>query len=88
MKPCIEFAGKKLPGAEMTTSYRFPITVTDVFERKVQKHVSGAGDHAVFSSDSAGWYIRIENNLSIYVGMQKPDVAPGDKMVMKLERSQ
>lgn len=70
------------------TSYRFPVTISDVFERKVQKHVSGAGPEAVFSSDSAGWYLRINDNLSIYVGMQKPDLAPGDKMVMKLERSQ
>jgi len=67
---------------------RFPVVVTDIFERKVQKHKSGFGPNAIFDTDSIGWYLRFNDNFSLYVGMEKPDVAPGDKLVMKLERSQ
>ncbi len=66
-------------------NYRFPVTVTDVFERKLSKHVSGHGPNAVFSSDSAGWYIQIDGINAIYVGAEKPEVKTGDKMLLKLE---
>lgn len=68
-------------------TYRIPVTITDVFERKVQKHTSGFGDNTMFETSSAGWYLRLNDHLSIYVGMEKPELAAGDKMVMKLERS-
>lgn len=68
--------------------YTFPVLITDVFERKLRKHISGAGAGALFSTDSAGWYIQINNTISIYLGMEEPRIAVGDKMTLKLERSQ
>lgn len=68
--------------------YRFPVTVTGVFERKEKRHIGGAGPTAVFDTYSAGWYIQLDGLTSVYVGMEKPDIVFGDKVVMKLERSQ
>lgn len=68
-------------------TYRFPCTITDVFERKEKRHLSGAGDATVFETVSAGWYLQLDGLISIYVGVAKPEVARGDKLIMKLERS-
>lgn len=54
------------------TSFRFPIRITDVFERKLQKHISGHGPQAIFSSDSAGWYIQIDGLHALHVGAEEP----------------
>lgn len=59
--------------------YRFPVTITDVFERRLQKHATGFGPNAVFTTDSAGWYIKINNDFSIYLGMEKPSFEKGEK---------
>lgn len=66
-------------------NYRFPVTVTDVFERKEKRHIRGAGPEAVFSTHSAGWYIQLDGMISIYVGMERPTMQPGDKLLMRLE---
>lgn len=67
------------------TSFRFPVTITHVFERKVQKHVSGAGDYALFTSDSAGWYVRLNDHIALHVGAAKPDIADGAEYELVLQ---
>jgi len=69
-------------------SYRFPATVTAVFESKLKKHVAGAGAEAVFTTNSAGWYIQVNGLTSFYVGFEKPEFEVGDKIELKLQRSQ
>ena len=64
--------------------YKFSVKVTDVFERKSRKHVSGFGENAVFSSDSAGWYVRLNDNLSLYVGKDKPYFERGQQLYLTL----
>lgn len=59
------------------TSFRFPVTITSTFERKVQKHLGGAGQQAVFSTDSAGWYVRLDDYIALHVGAAKPNIADG-----------
>ena len=63
-------------------------TITDVFERKLRKHQSGFGPDAVFTTDSAGWYIRIENEITLYCGTEKPAFEPGDQISIIIQRSQ
>lgn len=65
--------------------FTFRLTVTDVFERKLQKHVRGAGADAVFESNSAGWYLQF-GNFSVYVGTDQPTVSVGDQVTMTLSR--
>jgi hypothetical protein len=67
--------------------YRFPITITDVFERKVRKHASGFGDTATFETASAGWYVQIDKSFSIYLGEEKPTFKPGEKAFIQLVRT-
>ena len=72
-------------------NYTFPITITDVFERKLRKHTGGAGPEARFATDSQGWYLQIDGMISIYVGTEQPLARPGEKMELvlrKIERSQ
>lgn len=59
--------------------YRFPITITDVFERKLRKHISGAGPEAIFRTESDGWYIRVNDQFTIFLGKDKPSFESGEK---------
>ena len=65
----------------------FPCTVTDVFERKFQKHQSGTGPAAIFSTYSAGWYIQIDSAFSIFVGENKPDFEVDEAIILSLRKA-
>lgn len=64
----------------------FPATITDVFERKLQKHLGGAGKDARFTTASAGWYVQLDEAISIFVGHEKPDFEEGEAIVVTLRR--
>jgi len=66
----------------------FPCTITDVFERKVQKHHRGAGPAAVFSTSSVGWYIQIDGAFSIFVGEERPDFQIDDPVILSIRKAQ
>lgn len=66
--------------------YRFPATISDVFERKLQKHVSGFGPEAVFTTESRGWYIKINDQFTIFMGTEKPLLEKGDKIDIAIIR--
>jgi len=66
--------------------YAFPCSVTDVFERKIRKHLSGSGPDATFRSDSEGWYIQLNGMISIYMGMERPDLKIGDDAELTIRR--
>lgn len=66
----------------------FPATVTRVFENRVRKHINGAGPDAVFTTDSAGWYIRLSDEISLFCGMDKPEFEVGETVTLTLKRSQ
>ena len=68
------------------TRYRFPAKITDVFERKLQKYEHGFGNEAVFTTQNAGWYVRINDQFSIYVGTEPPSFDKGDEIVIQLSR--
>ncbi len=63
----------------------FPVTILEVYERKLNKHVSGHGNEALFQSVSAGWYVRFDDYFSIYVGKEKPDFRPNQQVRLTLE---
>jgi hypothetical protein len=65
----------------------FAATVTRIFENKVRKHISGAGPDAVFTTDSAGWYIRLSDEISLFCGMTKPEFEVGETVLLTLKRS-
>ena len=65
----------------------FPTTVTDIFERKLQKHISGAGKEAVFSTASAGWYIQLDGMISIHTGAEPAPFKVGDKLILNLRKA-
>lgn len=64
----------------------FPATITDIFERKLRKHISGAGPEARFHTGSAGWYIQIDGMVSIYVGMEKPEFEKEQAVVLSIRK--
>lgn len=66
--------------------YSFPCQITDIFERKVQKHHRGAGPAAVFSTSSVGWYIQIDGAFSIFVGDVRPDYQIDDAIVLSIKK--
>ena len=68
-------------------AYRFPVVITDVFERKLRKHASGFGETAIFETASAGWYVQIDKSFSIYLGEEKPSYKPGEKAFIQIVRS-
>ncbi len=65
----------------------FPATITDVFERKFTKHISGAGPDARFHTGSAGWYIQIDGMVSIFVGAERPEFEKNEAIVMSLRKA-
>lgn len=66
--------------------YAFPVTVTDVFERKIRKHLGGAGPEAIFRSDSEGWYVQFNGMVSIHLGPERPDFKIGDEVELLLRK--
>lgn len=64
----------------------FPCTISDVFERKVQKHHTGAGPAAIFSSHSAGWYIQINETFSIFCGESRPEFEKDQAVVLSIRK--
>lgn len=65
----------------------FPCTVTDIFERKINKHVGGFGPDARFHSGSVGWYVQIDGMISIFVGAERPDFEIDQAIVMTLRKA-
>lgn len=66
----------------------FQTLITRVFELKVRKHVSGFGPDAIFRTDSAGWYARIGDEITLWCGKDKPELESGDEVTLTIERSQ
>lgn len=64
----------------------FPITITDIFERKVRKHISGAGQEARFNTGSEGWYIQIDGAVSIFVGNERPEFEKDQAAVLSIRK--
>ena len=65
----------------------FPATITDIFERKFHKHLSGAGPEARFHTGSAGWYIQIDGMVSIFVGAEKPEFEKDEAIVLTVRKA-
>lgn len=68
-------------------TYSFPCTVTDVFERKLTKHVGGFGKDATFSTNSAGWYVQIDGIFSLYVGVERPMYEVDEAIVLSIRKA-
>jgi hypothetical protein len=64
----------------------FPCQITNIFERKIRKHLGGAGPEARFQTGSEGWYIQIDGMVSIYVGASRPEFEKDDKIIMSLRK--
>ena len=67
-------------------NYVFKATITAVFERLVQKYVSGVGKDSIFSTSSVGWYIQLDNTQSIFVGTERPSWNEGDRIELILRK--
>lgn len=64
----------------------FPCTITDIFERKIPKHISGAGPEARFGTASEGWYIQLDGMISIFVGKDQPEFEKDQKLILTLRK--
>lgn len=60
--------------------YVLECRVTNLFEKQGQRHISGAGKDAVTEGYSLGWFITVDNKLSICVGDDKPDLTIGQQV--------
>lgn len=67
-------------------NYVFKCTITAVFERLVQKYVSGFGKESVFSTASVGWYVQIDGLTSVYIGVDQPAWKVGDQIELILRK--
>jgi len=66
--------------------YSIPATVTRVFQRERRAHISGHGADAIFESRGLGWYVRLDDQVSICLGQDKPDLVEGDRVNVILEK--
>ncbi len=64
----------------------FPCQITDIFERKVQKHHRGVGLDAIFSTSSTGWYIQIDGAFSVFVGAERPDFKIDEAIILSIRK--
>lgn len=64
----------------------FPCQITDIFERKVRKHMGGAGPEARFHTGSEGWYIQIDGMVSIFVGHDRPEFEKDQLVVLSIRK--
>lgn len=61
------------------------ISVEERFET-MRGYKNEAGE-AAFDKHSLGWFIRITESSAISVGHSKPDVGPGDELILTLEKA-
>lgn len=66
--------------------HQWNATVVSVTEHKSKRYVSGVGDAAVFEEVSAGWFVRISESSAIGVGATRPDLKPGDTVLLTMEK--
>lgn len=64
------------------------LTVDSVEERYSRTYVRGLGKEAEFREDSLGWFVTFsQHQVSIRVGDNRPDLGPGDRVHLTLERA-
>lgn len=69
----------------MTERFVFFARVSEVFERKLKKHVKGVGENAIFETHSDGWYIQF-GFTTVYVGKEEPKMRQGDRVKITIEK--
>lgn len=63
------------------------VRVIKVDEHKNKIWRSGTGENAVFDTPSIGWGVLLEGSYeSLMVGMEKPNIKPGDFVTVILEK--
>lgn len=73
--------------SNMTERFVILSSVSAIEDHKQQVYVSGAGESAVFSETSLGWFLYLAgSHEAIHVGMEKPDLLVGDKMKITIEK--
>jgi len=65
--------------------YIIPTTVTNVEQRFHRYHVAGFGENAIFKTQPEGWWIHA-SNLAFYVGEERPDLAAGDHVIIRISK--
>ena len=65
----------------------FRAEITDIFERKIQKHLGGSGPAATFSTASIGWYIQLDGMISFFVGDARPQFTVGDNVTISMRKT-
>lgn len=72
----------------MSTHYVFHTSVISVTERKEQyNHRRNPDDNStLYDIRSLGWFVRITESSAIFFGMEKPELEPGDKIKITIEK--
>jgi hypothetical protein len=65
--------------------YQETIRVTNIYERKGKRWISGHGEKAVTEEYPQGWTVILGNNLGIQF-QNKPELNIGDYLMLSLER--
>ena len=67
--------------------FRGKAEVLSIEERfETLRGYKGADGQTVIDKNSLGWFVRITNSSAIRVGNTKPDIQPGDQVVLTLEK--
>jgi len=65
-----------------------PSTVIAIEEKFQRQYLSGVGSEATFTSVSIGWYGWFKgSHESLFLGMDKPLLAPGDQINITIEKA-
>lgn len=60
-------------------------TITNIFQRTEQRHVSGSGKEAVMATEKLGWYVTLDHRFSYYIGEEQPLLEIGQEITVVLE---
>lgn len=64
------------------------LTVSAVEERYSRTWARGVGKEAEFDTHSLGWFVTfLQHQIAVRIGDNKPDLGPGDRVRLTLERS-
>jgi hypothetical protein len=77
-----------MESAQAQVRYVTYTKVTEVTFRQRQSYKDGVGAAATFEEIPLGWFVYMEGSYeALHVGMDKPDLEPGDKIKITVEKN-
>lgn len=76
-----------MESAQAKIRYIVETKVSSLKERFVDLYVSGFGSETVFRKESLGWFVFFVGSYeALSLGADKPDLEPGDKIIITIQK--